>query len=299
MKKHEIIVKAEDKGIRIDIFIASEFPEISRSYCKKLIIDGKVLLNNARTKPSYCVSDGDIINITIDTPTEIGLIAQDIKIDIIYEDDDIIIINKARGMVVHPSHGHNDKTLVNALLFHCDKMPVIGGQLRPGIVHRIDKDTTGLLVAAKNDNAHITLSKQFKDKTAGRKYYALVEGVIKDDGEICEPIARHKKDRKKMGVAKGGRTAHTKYKIYKSYSKYTLLDVKLLTGRTHQIRVHLTHIMHPVVGDKVYGYKKQKFNLEGQLLHAYELSLKHPKTGVSMIFNAPMPEDFKSVLRKI
>ncbi|MCK5129076.1 MAG: RluA family pseudouridine synthase [Clostridiales bacterium] len=300
MNSHEIIISKADNGLRIDAVVSTKIPELSRSYCKKLIKDGKVLCNNTEVKPSYLVCENDIIKVIIEKPKEVGLIAQDIPLNIVYEDDDIIVVNKSRGMVVHPSPGHADGTLVNALLFHCKTMPTISGELRPGIVHRIDKDTTGLLVVAKNDTAHVSLSRQLKEKTAGRKYKALVEGVIKEDaGEVLEPIARHKKDRKKMAVVADGKVAHTKFAVEKRYKNNTLLDITLMTGRTHQIRVHLTHIKHPVIGDSVYGYKRQKFNLDGQLLHAYELSLDHPKTDERMTFSAPLPEDFMNVLNKI
>ncbi len=300
MNNITIIADQDDFGVRIDIIVSSHISEISRSYCKKLILDGKILVNGRKIKPSYSVEEKDEISIEIDEPAEAVIIAQDIPLDIVYEDDDIIVVNKKRGMVVHPSAGHDDGTLVNALLFHCDKMPVIGGQTRPGIVHRIDKDTTGLLVIAKNDTAHINLSEQIKEKSAARKYKALVEGVIRDDsGEVDAPIARHRTDRKKMEVVMGGRSAKTLYKVEKRYGSYTLLDIELTTGRTHQIRVHMAHIKHPVVGDKVYGYKKQKFKLEGQLLHAYELSLDHPRTKIRMTFNAPLPKDFSDMLKKI
>lgn len=300
MKIHKIAVDNDDAGVRLDTFVASVLPDISRSYSKKLITDGKVLVNCGKAKPSYCVCEDDVVSVTIEKPKPTKVEAQNIPIDIVYEDDHVIVINKARGMVVHPSAGHEDGTLVNALLFHCGLMPVIGGETRPGIVHRIDKDTTGLLVVAKNDKAHLSLSEQIREKSASRKYKALVEGVIKhDNGEVDAPIARHKSDRKKMAVVLGGREAKTLYKVEQRFAAHTLLDVTLTTGRTHQIRVHMAHIKHPVVGDAVYGYKKQKFNLEGQMLHAYELSFNHPETGERMTFNAPLPEDFVSVLKKI
>ena len=300
MNSHRITAGPEDEGERLDVFISLYISDISRSYGKKLISDGKVIVNGNGEKPSYKVAPEDEITVVIDDPEPAGLLAQDIPLDIVYEDDDVVVINKPRGMVVHPSAGHADGTLVNALLHHCGKMPVIGGQMRPGIVHRIDKDTTGLLAVAKNDHAHESLSSQIKAKTACRRYKALVEGAIKqDEGEIDAPIARHRTDRKKMDVAVGGRAAQTIYKVEKRFENYTLLDVELKTGRTHQIRVHLAHIKHPVVGDKVYGYKKQKFNLEGQLLHAYELSFDHPKTKERMVFTAPLPDDFKDILKKI
>ena len=300
MNSYKIAVGPEREGERLDVFISLNISEISRSYGKKLIADGKVLVNGSRAKPSYSVAAEDEITVLIDEPEPVELLAQDIPLDIVYEDDDIIVINKPRGMVVHPSAGHGEGTLVNALLHHCDKMPVIGGKMRPGIVHRIDKDTTGLLAVAKNDSAHKSLSAQIKEKTARRKYKALVEGVIKEDGgEVDAPIARHRADRKKMAVVLGGRSARTIYNVEKRYINHTLLDVELKTGRTHQIRVHMAHIKHPVVGDATYGYKKQKFNLEGQLLHAYELSFDHPMTEERMVFTAPLPGDFQDILKKI
>jgi 23S rRNA pseudouridine1911/1915/1917 synthase len=300
MNKKEILVNEIDAGLRIDQIVPKKLSDLSRSYVKKLIKDGKILLNDARVKPSSLIVAGDMVSIVIEEPSVVGLVAQDIPIDIVYEDDDIIVVNKPRGMVVHPSHGHDDGTLVNALLYHCDSMPVIGGEMRPGIVHRIDKDTTGLLVVAKNDNAHIKLSEQLKNKTAGRRYKALVEGVIKTDGgEILEPIARHRTDRKKMAVVKGGKIAHTIIAVEERYKENTLIDVKLMTGSTHPIRVNMAYIKHPVVGDPMYGYKRQRFRLEGQLLHAYQLSLDHPKTGKRMTFNAPLPNDFKNILKKL
>jgi len=300
MNNYNLVVEVQDEGTRIDTFIAGNLDDISRSYCKKLIIDGNILVNGKNIKPSYLVIAKDEVTVNIDEPTEAVVKPQNIPIDIIFEDDDIIVVNKQRGMVVHPSAGHDDGTLVNALLFHCDKMPVIGGQTRPGIVHRIDKDTTGLLVVAKNDIAHIKLSEQIKEKSAGRKYKALVEGRVKEDnGEINAPIGRHRNDRKKMSVVLGAREAVSFYSVDKRFKKHTLLTVKLMTGRTHQIRVHMAYINHAVVGDKTYGYKKQQFNLEGQLLHAYELSFNHPKTNERMTFAAPLPMDFEEILKKI
>ncbi len=300
MTEHSFICKNDDLSLRIDAYIADKISEISRSYCKKLIKDGKILVNGEKIKPSYLIALNDKVQVIIDDPKPTELTPEDIELDIVYEDEDIIVVNKKRGMVVHPSAGHESGTLVNALLFHCGTMPVIGGQMRPGIVHRIDKDTTGLLVIAKNDTSHLNLSEQIKAKTAVRKYKALVEGVIKDDGgEVEAPIGRSKNDRKKMAVVIDGRSAKTIYKVEQRYNKYSLLDVELTTGRTHQIRVHMAYIKHPVVGDATYGYKKQKFNLKGQMLHAYELKLRHPRSQETMTFNAPLPADFEELLKKI
>ncbi len=296
--KQSSILESEDSQ-RLDVIVSNKW-EISRSRAQTLIRDGCVWVNDKASKPSYKVQTGDHITIEIPEPTAIEAKPQNIDLDIVYEDTHLIVINKPRGMVVHPSPGHEDGTLVNALLYHCTNLSGIGGQIRPGIVHRIDKDTTGLLVVAKDDEAHIALSQQIKDKVAAREYKALVEGVVKqDNGEVIEPIGRHRTDRKKMAVTPNGKEAHTIYRVENRFKDYTLVHASLRTGRTHQIRVHMAHIHHPVVGDKVYGYKKQRFNLEGQLLHAARLQLTHPITGKLMNFEAPLPDDFKSLLKKL
>lgn len=280
---------------RLDKFV-SEHADISRSRAAQLIKDGHVLINSRSEKSSYLIKKDDMVEVNIPEVIPIGLIPQNIDIDIIYEDEDIIIINKARGMVVHPSVGHEDKTLVNALLYHCKDLKGVGGELRPGIVHRIDKDTTGLLMVAKNDDAMKSLSKQLAQKTAQRKYKALVLGIVKNDGFVDAPIMRSRKDRKKMAVHEDGRNAKTLYKVEKSFLNNTLLDISLTTGRTHQIRVHMAHISHPVVGDVLYGVRKKKFKLDGQLLHAYSLSFIHPRTLEPVCFFAPLPYDFERIL---
>ena len=270
--------------------------DISRSFAAKLISDGHILVNGQLCKSAYLVCEGDIISAEIPQNIPVDIIPQNIPLDIIYEDKYITVINKQRDLVVHPSAGHEDMTLVNGLLFHCNDIKGIGAERRPGIVHRIDKDTTGLLVIAKNDEAMQSLSEQISEKKAKRRYKALVEGIVKEDGLVEAEIGRSRNDRKKQAVIKGGRYAKTNYRIEKTFDKYTLLDILLDTGRTHQIRVHMAHINHPVVGDKLYGYKKQKFTLEGQLLHAYSLEFTHPHTGENMEFTAPMPDDFAKVL---
>lgn len=280
---------------RLDKVISNQMG-ISRSLAAKLISAGNVIVNSTIKKPSYLVNDGDKISVDMPKAKSTEIIPQDIPIDVIYEDKQIIVINKPRNLVVHPSPGHNDMTLVNGLLFHCKDIEGIGGEHRPGIVHRIDKDTTGLLVIAKNDSAMQSLTEQIASRTAKRKYKALVEGVVKEDGYIEANIGRSHSDRKKQAVVKGGRFAKTIYRVEKQYKNNTLLDVSLDTGRTHQIRVHLAHITHPVVGDSLYGHKKQKYNLEGQLLHAYSLTIMHPKTNKLMEFIAPLPEDFARIL---
>lgn len=256
------------------------------------MLNGKIV-----TKAGQKVKEG-IIEID-NTQTELTDIkGEDIPLDIIYEDEDLAVINKPQGMVVHPACGNRTGTLVNACLNKLDHLSGINGEIRPGIVHRIDKDTSGLLVVAKNNEAHLSLSKQIQDKTCSRHYIALLEGVVKEDtGEINAPIGRSKTDRKKMAVIREGRQAKTTYKVIERFKDYTLCEFILSTGRTHQIRVHAKHINHPVVGDKVYGYKKQRFDLNGQLLHAYKLGLVHPRTKEQMEFVCGLPEYFKDILK--
>jgi len=262
-----------------------------------MILNGQVLINGRRTKPSYVLSFGDEVLVEKQNPKPIGVEAEDIPLDIVYEDDDIMVINKARGMVVHPAPGHATGTMVNALLKHAKNLSGINGELRPGIVHRLDKDTTGLIIVAKNDAAHNSLSEQIEHKTAERIYAALTVGGFKEkEGTIDAPIARHKTDRKRMAVISGGRRAVTHYTVDKEYEGYTLLTLRLETGRTHQIRVHLKHIGRPVACDPVYGVKKSKFKFDKQLLHAKTLIINHPKTGERMTFHADLPEDFKKIL---
>ncbi len=265
-----------------------------------MIMNGQVLINNKKTKPNYMLSFGDELFIEKRNPRPIKVEPEQIKLDIVYEDEDIIVINKARGMVVHPAPGHYNGTLVNALLFHADDLSGINGELRPGIVHRLDKDTTGLIIVAKNDFAHNSLAKQIETKSAKRIYNALVLGGFKQtSGEIDAPIGRHRTDRKKMAVVPKGKPAKTKYIVLKKYIGYTLLELHLSTGRTHQIRVHLKHIAHPVACDPVYGVKNNKFKLNKQLLHAKKLIIKHPRTNKIMEFEAPLPSDFISILKKL
>lgn len=291
-------VNQNNSNQRLDKVIAGEI-EISRSLAAKLIVEGHIKVNDKLKKPSYLVCTDDQINIQIPESKPVDIVPQNIPIDIVYEDEHIIVINKQRGLVVHPSPGHEDKTLVNGLLFHCSDLKGIGAEQRPGIVHRIDKDTTGLLVIAKNDKAMESLSQQIADKTAKRKYKALVEGVVKEDGFVEANIGRSHMNRKKQAVTKEGRNAKTQYSVEKRYRQHTLLDIELYTGRTHQIRVHMAYILHPVVGDKLYGYKKQKFSLEGQLLHAYSLEFAHPNTGKKVGFTAPLPDDFARILKNL
>lgn len=286
------------KEERIDIFLA-EALGFTRSRVKSLIDDGNVLYNGeAVTKSGLKVKGGEI-TVTIDEPVSISAEPEDIDIDIVYQDDQIAVINKAQGMVTHPCSGTPNGTLVNAIMYHIKDLSAINGVLRPGIVHRLDKDTTGLIVIAKTNEAHLSLAKQIGEKTAGRYYLALVNGNIKEDeGTIDAPLGRSPKDRKKIAVVPNGKRAVSHFKVIKRYGDYTLVEFKLETGRTHQIRVHAKYINHSVVGDMTYG-KKDAFGLNGQLLHAYKLELTHPKTGERMVFTCDLPDYYKRVLEKL
>lgn len=297
MERINITIDESDVGERIDVFLSKKLRDISRSHIKSLIKDGKVLVDGNTTKPNYKTRKGDNIFISIPPPKKMNTEPENIPINIIYEDNDIIVINKPQGMVVHPAPGNYSGTLVNALLYHCDNLSEINGAIRPGIVHRIDKDTSGLLVVAKNDMAHIKLAHQLQSKTMSRIYWTIVEYNIKqDNGIIDAPIGRHPIDRKRMAVVESGRRAVTHYEVLERFGDYTLVKAQLETGRTHQIRVHMAYIGHPVVGDPVYGIKKQRFNLKGQVLHAKQLTLIHPRSGEKMTFEAPLPEYFEKLL---
>lgn len=283
---------------RLDSFVAS-LTELSRTQAQRLIRDGAILLNGKTVKPNAAVTEGDLVDITYPEPVETDVLPEDIPLDIVYEDADLLVINKPQGMVVHPAPGHESGTLVNALMYHIRDLSGIGGELRPGIVHRIDRMTSGLLVVAKNDLVHRSLSDQFRDHSARRSYAALVDGNIREDeGTIDAPLARHPVDRKRMAIVPGGRDAVTHWRVARRYGQYTLLQIELETGRTHQIRVHLQSIQHPVAGDDVYGREKRPFGLIGQALHGYRLTFRHPKTDGQMIFYAPLPEYFDQALRK-
>lgn len=299
MAGEEIKAVAESGGTRLDVFVA-EKAECTRSHSKNLIEEGNVTVNGIKAaKSGALLKAGDVVVIVNPAPKELDLSPQDIPIEIVWQDEDFAVVNKPQGMVVHPAPGAYDNTLVNALLFKLSSLSGINGVARPGIVHRLDKDTSGLLVVAKNDFAHISLQKQIAEKSAKRYYYALVDGVVqKDSGEIRNFLARSTADRKKYAVAKDGRLAITLYKVVKRYSVYTLMEYELKTGRTHQIRVHSRYIGHPVVGDRTYG-GSDAFGLNGQLLHAYKLVLTHPRTGEEMTFTAPLPDYFQSVLDKL
>lgn len=293
-----LTVDADNAGTRLDKFI-SENSSLSRSHAAKLAEEKRVLINGKEAVKKIKLADGDVITINIPEPEPMEAVPQDIPIDIVYEDNSVIVVNKPQGMVVHPAPGNPDGTLVNGLLFHCS-LSSINGVVRPGIVHRIDKDTSGLLVVAKNDEAHEKLSAQLKERKALRKYQCIVHGNIKEDeGTIDKPIGRHPVDRKKMSVVQGGRDAVTHYKVLERFGRYTLVECTLETGRTHQIRVHMASMGHSIVGDKVYGTGKEPFKTNGQLLHAKTIGFVHPDTGELVSFDSQLPEYFEDVLKKL
>ena len=289
---NEIIV--EEAGKRIDMYVAEKL-EISRVTVQRLIEDKKIILNEKSVKPSYKVKEGDIIKYEMEEPKEINVKPEDIPLEVLYEDSDIIVINKPKGMVVHPANGNWEGTLVNAIMARCkDSLSGIGGKIRPGIVHRLDKDTSGAIIVAKNDKAHIALSNQLKNHEIEKTYIALVRGIVKpNEATIDMPIARSKTDRKKMAVDKDGKKAVTHFKVLERYPEHncTLLEVKIETGRTHQIRVHLSEIGHPLIGDEIYSSGKNEWGIKGQCLHAKSLKFKHPITGKEMYVEAPLREN--------
>ena len=301
-----MIIEEKDVKARLDVFVA-EALNSTRSSAQNLIDTGCVLVNGKQVSKNYRLRLGDNIEIDTPEPKEINALPENIPLDIIYEDGDIVVINKPSGMVVHPAPGNETGTLVNALLYHCgSSLSGINGVIRPGIVHRIDKDTSGLLVVAKNDDAHVFLSSLLKDHGIKRTYHAILIGHLKEQrGTINAPIARHPVDRKKMAVVQGGREAITHYEVIEEYPGYTYAKMNLETGRTHQIRVHLSHIGHPIIGDTVYGGGKTVFEkgnaplLDGQILHARELSFPHPRTGEIMHFESPLPNNFIKLLDKL
>ena len=297
-----IKINEESVGKRIDSFIPSIKKDISRSMVQKLIKEENIKVNGKETKHSYKLKLNDEIEISIPEAKEIDLKAQDIPLDIIYEDDDIIVINKPKGMVVHPANGNPDGTLVNAVMAICkDSLSGIGGEIRPGIVHRLDKDTSGAIIVAKNDKAHVNLSEQLKEHKVKKTYLALVRGIIKEnEATINMPISRSNKDRKKMDVNKEGKEAITHFKVLRRYkNKYTLLQINLETGRTHQIRVHLSYIGYPIIGDEVYSNGKNEWDIKGQWLHAWKLEFMHPITKEKISLEAEIPEYLKNILKEL
>lgn len=296
-----LAAESEDIGTRIDVFAADNCDALSRSGFKKLISDGNVLVNDAPVKANYKLRKNDVVTLIIPEAAPLEIVPQNIPLDILYEDNDVIVINKPQGMVVHPAPGHYTDTLVNALLYHCgDSLSGINGIMRPGIVHRIDMDTSGVIMAAKNNNAHRSLAAQLAEHSITRKYNAIVYNNIKEDeGTVDKPLARNPNDRKKMAVVVGGRRAVTHYRVLERLGKFTFIEAQLETGRTHQIRVHMTYIGHPLLGDTVYGPKKQPFNLAGQVLHARVLGFIHPTTGEYLEFESPLPEYFFKLLENV
>ena len=299
MKK---FVVQEELNKRIDNYLSEKNEDLSRVTIQRLIQEEKILVNGKKTKASYKVRKNDEITLEEEEPKEIELKAQDIPIEVVYEDKDIIVVNKPKGLVVHPANGNPDGTLVNAIMAICkDSLSGIGGEIRPGIVHRLDKDTSGLLIVAKNDKAHINMSEQIKNHEVEKTYIALVKGIVKEnEATINMPIGRSPKDRKKMAVVKTGKEAITHFKVLERFYKEncTLLEVKIETGRTHQIRVHLSQIGYPVVGDTTYSSGKNKWNIKGQCLHAKSLKFKHPITGKEMFLEAKLPKYFEDIIKK-
>jgi len=295
---YQFIVTDNNKGERIDVYLTACIETFSRSHVQKLITAGQVFVNGKAVRANYKVETSDRVELIIPEVSAPKNEAEDIPLTVCYEDEDVIVVNKPRGLVVHPAAGHETGTLVNALLRHCHDLSGINGDLRPGIVHRLDKDTSGVMVAAKNDRAHMSLAAQIKARTAGRLYYAIVHGNIKEnEGLIDAPIGRHPVDRKKMAVTfKNSKPATTKFRVLERFGEFTLVECSLLTGRTHQIRVHMAYIGHPVLGDPKYGPRQALFSIDGQALHSAELHFSHPATGEEMVFRAPLPDDMLAIL---
>lgn len=295
----ELIIVSDKENERVDVYISGMFEDMSRNSAQKLIADGNITVNDKIIKANYKIKINDSIRIILPEPEVLDVAAENIPIDIVYEDDDLAVINKPQGMVVHPAPGHYSGTLVNGLMYHLKNLSSINGVMRPGIVHRLDMNTSGLMLVAKNDKAHNFLARCLKEHSINRIYYALVEGNIKDDsGVIDAPLGRSEKDRKKRTVTyKNSKNAVTNFCVVERYGKFTLIKLKLETGRTHQIRVHMKYIGHPVVGDDVYGSKTNKFGLKGQLLHSKSVGFVHPTTGKYMEFESDLPEIFQKVLR--
>lgn len=296
-----MIFHVEQAGERLDVFVARQQPELSRSHVQKLIEDGNVLVDGKARKANFRLHGGEQVELSLPEPEPVEILPEELPLDILYEDADIIVINKARGMTVHPAAGITRGTLVNALLFHCRDLSGINGKLRPGIVHRLDKDTSGVMVAAKNDRAHLDLAEQIRLKSAHRIYQAIVYGNIRESSGIVEgAIGRDPQDRKRMAVVREhGKPAMTEFRVLERFGKYTFIECSLRTGRTHQIRVHMTKIGHPLVGDPKYGPRKQPFPIGGQALHSCSLTFVHPVTKEEMCFAAPLPEDMQRILQEL
>ena len=301
MDMFELQISAEANGTRLDGYLADTLDGISRSYLQKLIGEQLILVNQKAVKANYKVKTGDTLLVQIPDAAPIEILPEPMDLNIVYEDSDLVIVNKPAGMVVHPAHGHYSGTLVNGLLAHCTDLSGINGKMRPGIVHRIDKDTSGLLMVAKNDLAHQHLAAQLKAHSIRRAYYALVQGIISEPaGLVDAPIGRHETDRKKMAVTmKNSKEARTHYYVKERFARHTFIECKLETGRTHQIRVHMAYLGHPLVGDPLYGTRKNNLDFPGQALHAYALGMIHPRTGEELYFEAPLPEHFQTVLTNL
>lgn len=298
MEKRVIKFVSSEKGERLDSFIKKNLTDYSREFIKNLIKEGNVLVNGVVKKPSYKIKEKDIVEVIILEPKELSLKPEDLEIEILYEDDDIAVVNKPQGMLTHPTGRKREGTLVNALLYHLKNLSQIGGVLRPGIVHRLDKDTSGLLIVAKNDFAHQVLSRDLKERKIKRIYYTLVKGELsQSEGTISIPLTKNFKSKKFVKPSLLGKEAETHFKVIKRYKGYTLLEISLKTGRTHQIRVHLSFIGYPIIGDKVYGISMPQ--LKGQLLHAKKLILNHPRTGVRLEFESPLPDYFDNFLKSL
>lgn len=300
MQKESFEVEIEQEGERLDKFLSIIYPDYSRAFFQKLIKNGQITVNNTIQKPSYSVKIDDIVTVEIPDAVETTIEPENIPLDILYEDDDLLVVNKPKGMVVHPSAGHYTGTLVNAIMYHCkDSLSGINGEIRPGIVHRIDMDTTGSLIVCKNDEAHINIAEQIKKHSVNRIYVGIVCGNVKEDeGTIEGPIGRHPIERKKMAInEKNGKPAITHYKVLERFGNYTYMQFKLETGRTHQIRVHMASIGHPLLGDPLYSSGRSPFkHLQGQCLHAKTIGFIHPRTGEYMEYSAPLPEYFEKLL---
>ena len=297
----EFELSIEQAGERLDKALSSLYPDLSRSFCQKLIKDGHILVNGVPKKGNYHVNGGELLSVTIPKAQEIAILPENIPLDILYEDDDVLVVNKPKGMVVHPSAGHYTGTLVNAVMYHCqDSLSGINGEIRPGIVHRIDMDTTGALIVCKNDSAHVKIAEQIKEHSVTRRYLGIAKGVVKTDCGVVEgTIGRHPTDRKKMAVnVRGGKPAVTHYRVLERFKNHTLMEFTLETGRTHQIRVHMASIGHPLLGDSVYGNGKSPWKLQGQTLHAAVIGFFHPTSKAYLEIEAPLPQYFKSLLLK-